>query len=167
MVNTKTQKWEGNRMRKNDLENGMIVRSSDGRFGVVCLEDATDSNCIKFFYNPGLIVNHGLIANAKDKSFVVSLDRFTDDLKYICSCEEANKLGIITNESIFLWSIVGVFSLRKEWSRRRCYSSCKHLNIRKDDCDNEAVGYCKKENDAYVGPMSDIHHCQCYCVGCD
>ena len=48
-------------MNKCDLKNGMIVKSSGGRYGVVCLDDATDKNVIKFLYDPMLLVEHGYI----------------------------------------------------------------------------------------------------------
>jgi len=31
-------------MKKSDLKNGMIVKTSGGRYGVVCLKDATNKN---------------------------------------------------------------------------------------------------------------------------
>lgn len=106
-------------MKKSELKNGMIVRSSGGRYGVVCLKDATDINCIKFFYDPKLLVEHGSVERAHYGDFIVSLDEFDEDLNVTISVEEARKLGLIYyEEGMPIWSINKVYSLKEEWERK-------------------------------------------------
>ena len=105
-------------MKKSELKNGMIVKSSGGRYGVVCLKDATDSNCIKFFYEPDLLVEHGSVERACRGCFIESLDNFDEDLRVTLSLEEAKKLGLeFYDEGMAIWSIDAVFSLKEEWKR--------------------------------------------------
>lgn len=44
---------------KADLKHGMLVRTYDSRWGMVIKEDASDKDCIKFFYDDKLLTNHG------------------------------------------------------------------------------------------------------------
>ena len=105
-------------MKKSELQNGMIVKSSGGRYGVVCLKDATDTNCIKFFYDPKLMIEHGSIERAKYGDFIVPLSEFDENLNVTISVEEARKLGLIYyEEGMPIWSIVKVFSLKEVWNR--------------------------------------------------
>ena len=105
-------------MKKSELRNGMIVKSSGGRYGVVCLHDATDSNCIKFFYEPDLMREHGSVERACRGSFIEPLENFDEDLRITLSAEEAKKLGLdFYEEGMSIWSIDKVFSLKEEWSR--------------------------------------------------
>lgn len=146
----------------------MIVKASDGRYGVVCLRDATDENCIKFFYDPNLTVAHGSIDRAHCGDFIVSLNQFTEDLKYICSKKEAQALGLIqTGRVITLWSIKEVYSLKREWLRMTCMASCNHLAICKETYDKQVVGCCKLKDHMFVGTMKEIHAGKAYCVAED
>jgi hypothetical protein len=155
-------------IRKRDLQNGMIVKSSDGRYGVVCLQDATDKNCIKFFYDPQLTIAHGSVVRSNCGDFVVPLDCFTDDMKYICSEEDAKVLGFTTSgNTVTLWSIVDVFSLRQEFTRPRCSSSCRDLHICKVSYGDEIVGYCMREQAAFVGTIEEIHDGAAICISDD
>lgn len=114
-------------MKKNELKNGMIVQSSGGRYGVVCIKDATDSNCIKFFYDPMLLVDHGSVEKACYGSFIVSLDEFNEDLVCTINKEQAKEAGISIAEyddygdEIPIWNIRRVFSLKEEWVRQEEY----------------------------------------------
>ena len=105
-------------MRKNDLRNGMIVRSSGGRYGVVVLQDATDSNCIKFFYDPNLLIEHGSIERARYGSLIEPLDNFNEDLQVVLTEEDVKKPGLEDCEvGAVCWSIDQVFSLNEVWRR--------------------------------------------------
>lgn len=66
---------------KANLKNGMIVKSTGGRYGVVCLKDETDENCIKFLYDPKLLKDHGYLYGENYGSAIISLDDFDDDLR--------------------------------------------------------------------------------------
>lgn len=114
-------------MKKSELKNGMIVQSSGGRYGVVCIKDATDSNCIKFFYDPYLLREHGSIEKACYGDFIVSLDDFNENLVVTITRAEAKEAGMCIGEyddygdEIPIWSIKKVFSLKEEWSRQEEY----------------------------------------------
>jgi hypothetical protein len=149
---------------KDDLQHGMIVKSSDGRYGMVCIKDATDVNCIKFFYDPQLTYAHGSVEKASCGDFIVPLAKFTYDMRYICSKEEAEKLQINWNESMTLWSIQEVYSLKKEWMRSFCISTCNFMRIKKEFYDNVTIGCCAKCKNAYVGTMDEIHKRKAPCI---
>ena len=106
-------------MKKSELKNGMIVKTSGGRYGVVCLKDATDSNCIKFFYEPDLLIEHGSVERACRGHFIEPLDNFTDDLRVALTEEDAkNPEFEFWEAGTTLWSIDQVFSLKEEWHRK-------------------------------------------------
>jgi hypothetical protein len=152
-------------IRKKDLRNGMIVMASDGRYGVVCLKDATDENCIKFFYDPNLPVAHGSVDRAHCGDFIVSLNQFTEDLKYICSAKEARALGLIPSKRmITLWSIKEAYSLKREWVQSTCMSSCNHLIICKEPYDKQVVGCCRLKDNTFIGTMQEIHDGTACCI---
>jgi hypothetical protein len=153
-------------MHKNELQNGMVVKSSDGRYGVVCIKDETDIDCIKFLYDPNMRASHGSVAN-NSSDFVIPLSCFTDDLLYLCSEQEADELGIQYSENLSLWGIQEVYSLKKEWRRMTCASSCGHLSICKETYDKSPVGCCKLKNNFFVGTMDEIHNQIAPCIAHD
>lgn len=155
-------------MRKKDLRQNMVVKSSDGRYGVVCMKDATDENCIKFFYDPTLSIAHGSVERSHCGDFIVPLSQFTEDLKYICSRKEAKELGLVQGrEIITLWFIEEIYSLNRRWIRTACMASCSHMLVSKEEYDNQVVGCCKLKNNEFIGTMEDIHCGQAYCIACE
>ena len=105
-------------MTKSELRNGMIVKTSGGRYGVVVLNDATDSNCIKFFYEPNLLIEHGSVERAYRGNPIESLDNFTDDLRVVITEYDAKDPIFEPWEvGLTVWSIDQVFSLKEEWKR--------------------------------------------------
>jgi len=97
-------------MNKSSLTNGMIVKSSGGRYGVVCLKDATNENVIKFLYDPNLLIDNGFIEEVNYGNRIVSLDDFDDDLTIRVFDTE-------TKESLIVWSIDEVYKLNRVWTR--------------------------------------------------
>lgn len=90
---------------KQQLKHGMFVETDNGRYGVVCLKDATDENCIKFLYDPALLIDHGYIYKGNYGDDIVSLDEFDDNLQII----DPDYPGF------FMWGIVRIFTLEKYW----------------------------------------------------
>ena len=155
-------------MRKKDLRQNMIVKSSDGRYGIVCMKDATDENCIKFFYDPTLSIAHGSVERSHCGDFIVPLSQFTEDLKYICTKKEAKELGLIaSNEILTLWFIEEVYTMSRRWIRTACMASCNHILVVKEKYDNQVVGCCKLKNNEFIGTMEDIHCGEAYCIACE
>jgi hypothetical protein len=97
-------------MNKKQLVNGMVVKTSGGRYGVVCLKDATNENVLKFLYDPDLLIGNGIIDSANYGETVVSLDDFDDDLAIRINDEE-------TKERLVVWSIDAVYSLNNIYKR--------------------------------------------------
>ncbi|RXZ78099.1 hypothetical protein EBB07_29025 [Paenibacillaceae bacterium] len=89
---------------KSDLQNGMVVKTSGGRYGVVCLKDATNENVIKFLYDPRLLRNNGFIHEGSYGPTIVSLDDFEEDLTIRVFDDELQ-------ERLIVWSIDEVYSL--------------------------------------------------------
>ena len=105
-------------MTKSELRNGMIVKTSGGRYGVVVLKDATDTNCIKFFYEPDLLIEHGSVERARRGFLIEPLDNFTDDLRVVLTEEDVkNPVFEPWEADLTIWSIDQVFSLKEEWKR--------------------------------------------------
>lgn len=102
----------------------MIVKSSSGRWGVVVLKDNTDKNCIKFFYCPELLIEHGYTNRVYGGTQVESLDDFDEDL-IVRWTEESEKYykeitgGKSSDIEIGapLWSIDEVYTLTKVYER--------------------------------------------------
>lgn len=99
-------------MKKCDLENGMLVETTGGRFGVVVLKDSTDENCIKFLYDPRLLLEHGCIYGYEGASAIVRLADFDDDLN---CCWEATEDDVRTwddmkfGDKLVAWQIIRVY----------------------------------------------------------
>lgn len=111
-------------MRKSELKNGMIVKSSGDRWGVVVLKDNTDENCIKFFYSPKLLIEHGYTNEVYAGSQVESLDLFDEEL-IVRWTEETEKVYKEMNHGkssdieidVPLWSIDEVYTLNNVYTR--------------------------------------------------
>lgn len=113
-------------MKKSELKNGMIVKTSGGRYGVVVLEDSTDKNCIKFLYDPKLLLEHGFVSDAHYGEKIVKLSSFCEDLT-IRWTEEAERVCTNTipgyeydpdSINTICWSIVEVYELNKIYERK-------------------------------------------------
>lgn len=92
---------------KADLKHGMLVRTYGSRWGIVIKEDATDKDCIKFFYDDKKISNNGFL----DATEVLLLSEVNDDLTVGHYWDEEDKCYY------YAYSIDYVFSLNFKWMR--------------------------------------------------
>lgn len=93
--------------KKSDLKNGMIVKTSGGRYGIVVLKDATCENCIKFVYDPDYLIDDGIYHG---KQNISSLDSFDENLNCVYWDTEDQQQYII-------YQIVEVFELNSVFKR--------------------------------------------------
>jgi len=91
-------------MGKEQLKDGMVVKSSGGRYGVVCIKDATDEKVIKFLYDPALLIEHGYVKESGYGDAIVPLENFDEQLQIWYTDPEDQQRYIA-------WSIVQVFEL--------------------------------------------------------
>ena len=110
-------------MKKSELKNGMIVRTSGGRYGVVVIKDATDENCIKFLYDPMWLPDHGYINEENCLNVIVDLAEFDDRLAVLWTEEDERRHpwdGKYNEENIGgrLWWIEEVYELNSVWKHK-------------------------------------------------
>lgn len=97
----------GRKITKSDLKHGMLVRTFGSRWGMVIKEDVTDKDCIKFFYDDHLLVNHGFLETPE----VLPLSEVNEDLTVGHYWDEEDKCYYYT------YSIDYVFGLEFLWMR--------------------------------------------------
>lgn len=117
-------------MKKYDLENGMIVETTGGRFGVVVLKDSTDEKCIKFLYDPRLLLEHGCIYGYEGLSAIVKLDDFDDDLNccWTASEEDARTWNDVkVGDKLVAWQIIRVYKPTIICERNNLHPTCSGL----------------------------------------
>lgn len=111
-------------MKKSDLRNGMIVKTSSGRYGLVVIKDATSKDCIKFLYDPAYLLNNGCLYNTG--SFIEPLDSFDDSLNcyaYATDSDERDFDNIKAGDKLILWQIIEVYGLNSLWIRNNLQPS--------------------------------------------
>lgn len=55
----------------------------------------------------------------------------------------------------------------KYMMKRTCHPKCEHLALRKEDYDDDILGYChayESINEKLIGPIDEIHTGQCECI---
>lgn len=102
-------------MKKSDLENKMIVETNGGRFGVVVIKDATNENCIKFLYNPDLLLDNGYIFGNNNGFTIIPLECFDENLNYVLT------------DNIILWQIIRIYKPTLAWERKNLESTVNGL----------------------------------------
>lgn len=95
------------KMTKKDLKHGMLVRTFGSRWGMVIKEDSTDKDCIKFFYDDKLLLNHGFL----DVPEVLPLSEVNEDLTVGHYWDKEDKCYY------YIYSIDYVFGLEFLWMR--------------------------------------------------
>ena len=95
----------GRKMTKSDLKHGMLVRTHESRWGMVIKNDNTDTDCIKFFYDDQLLLNHGFLETPE----VLPLSEVNEDLTVGNYWNEEDKC--------YCYSIDYVFGLEFLWMR--------------------------------------------------
>lgn len=91
---------------KSNLKQNMIVRTNGGRYGIVVLKDATDENCIKYFYDPDRFDEHGM---NPAWCGVDSLNNYDENLyRLVPNPDDPNKLDRI-------FRIIQVYTLSEIW----------------------------------------------------
>jgi len=107
-------------MKKSELKNGMIVKTSGGRYGVVCLKDATNENCIKFLYDPNYLLDYGCLLNSG--CMLESLDNLDDNLNfYYHTTKEDHLMDIKIGDKLIVGQIIEVFDLNQLWLRNNLH----------------------------------------------
>lgn len=97
----------GRKMTKGDLKHGMLVRTFGSRWGMVIKNDKTDTDCIKFFYDDQLGLNHGFLEPPE----VLPLSEVNEDLTVGQYWDEEDKCYY------YAYSIDYVFGLEFLWMR--------------------------------------------------
>lgn len=97
-------------MKKVDLKHNMIVRTGGGRYGIVVIEDATDKNCIKYFYDPDRLDEHGMNPIWCDVDSLDNYNDYEDGLWRTYVDPE-------TNKRMQAFPIIAIYELTEIWKR--------------------------------------------------
>ena len=112
------------KMTKSDLKHGMIVRTHGDRWGMVIKSDATDEDCIKFFYDDRTVHNHGFL----DVPEVLPLSQVNEDLTVGREWDEDAQC------SLYYYSIDYVYSLNNLFARPY-WDVDRQKDVRRSKCD--------------------------------